>query len=98
MCLNETIGKTTKDNATDGAVNEKEGRRRLGSGLIVAFHAFVVAYAVFAVSFDHWGLALGWMPSTIIAAAFGWFGYCLPWIGDAIVILWDVLSLLSVFS
>jgi hypothetical protein len=32
------------------------------------------------------------MPSTIIAAAFGWFGYCLPWIGDAIVILWEVLS------
>ncbi|SDN09202.1 hypothetical protein [Afipia sp. GAS231] len=96
MRLNETIGKTTKDSAPDDAVNEKEGRRRLGSGLIVAFHAFVVAYAVFAVSFDHWGPTLGWMPSAIIAAAFGWFGYFLPWIGDAIVMLWDVLSILFI--
>jgi hypothetical protein len=90
----QTIGETTKDNAA----NEKEGRRRLGSGLIVAFHVFLVAYAVFVVSFNHWGLALGWMPSTVIAAAFGWFGYLLPWIGDAIVILWEVLSLLFVFG
>jgi hypothetical protein len=46
---------TTEETTKDDAANEKEGRRRLGSGLIVAFHAFVVAYAVFAVSFDHWG-------------------------------------------
>jgi hypothetical protein len=86
---------TTEETTKDDAANEKEGRRRLGSGLIVAFHAFVVAYAVFAVSFDHWGPALGWMPSTIVAAAFGWFGYCLPWIGDVIVILWSILSIFS---
>jgi hypothetical protein len=92
------IEETTKANVTDDTANEKEGRRRLASGLIVAFHAFVIAYAVFAVSFDHWGLALGWMPSTVIAAAFGWFGYWLPWIGDAIIILWEVLSMLSVFG
>jgi fatty acid desaturase len=94
MRLNETTAETAKANATDAAT-EKEGRRRLGSGLIVAFHAFVVAYAVFAVSFDHWGPSLGWMPATIIAAAFGWFGYCLPWIGDAIVMLWNVLSIFT---
>jgi len=86
----ETIGQTA-----EAAASEKEGRRRFASGLIVAFHVFIVAYAVFAVSFDHWGLALGWMPSTIIAAAFGWFGYCLPWIGDAIAILWELLSLFA---
>ena len=91
----EAIEETTKANVTHAAANEKEGRRRLTSGLIVAFHVFVVAYAVFAVSFDRWGPVLGWMPSTIIAAAFGWFGYWLPWIGDAIVILWEVLSVFS---
>jgi hypothetical protein len=90
----ETIEETNKA----GVANDRETRRRLGSGLVVAFHVFLVAYAVFVVSFDHWGPALGWMPSTIIAAAFGWFGYCFPWIGDAIVILWDVLSQLSIFS
>lgn len=87
---NKTVGKSA-----EAAVEEKEGRRRLGSGLIVAFHAFIVAYAVIAVSFAHWGPMLGWMPATIIAAAFGWFGYCLPWIGDAIVMLWDVLSIFT---
>jgi len=87
-----------KETAKDDVANVQQTRRRGFSGLVVAFHAFLVAYAVIVVSFGHWGLALGWMPSTIIAAAFGWFGYCFPWIGDAIVILWDVLSLLSVFS
>jgi len=91
----EAIEETTKASVTDDVANEKEGRRRLASGLIVAFHVFLVAYAVFAVSFDHWGPTLGWMPATVIAAAFGWFGYCLPWIGDAIAALWEVLSLFT---
>jgi hypothetical protein len=56
---------------------------------------FVAAYAVFASAFGHWGLALGRMPSSTIAAAFGWIGYCFPWIGDAIAILWDLLAMFS---
>jgi hypothetical protein len=90
MPSKEPVGQTA-----EAAANEKEGRRRFGSGLIVAFHAFIVAYAVFAVSFVQWGPALGWIPSTIIAAAFGWIGYCLPWIGEVIVFLWEVLSMLA---
>jgi hypothetical protein len=76
MRLKGTIEAATKSNVADDATQEKEGRRRLGSGLIVGFHAFAVAYAVLAVSFDHWGSTLGSMPSAIIAAAFGRFGYC----------------------
>lgn len=90
MSPKETVGQSA-----EAALEEKEGRRRLGSGLIVAFHAFIVAYAVIAVSFVHWGPKLGWMPSTLIAAAFGWIGYCLPWISDVILFLWELLSLIS---
>jgi hypothetical protein len=58
----------------------------------------VVAYAVVASNFDHWGAAYGWLPSSAIAAAFGWIGHCFPWIGDAIAFLWDLLSLLAMFT
>lgn len=93
-----TIRETIKDNTGNAPANAQETRRRRRSGILVALLVFAVAYLLFVVRFEHWGLALGWMPSTVIAAAFGWFGYCFPWIGDAIVILWDVLCLLSVFS
>ena len=78
MQLKGTIEAATKSNVADDATQETEGRRRLGSGLIVGFHAFAVAYAVLAVSFDHWGSTLGSMPSAIIAAAFGRFGIADP--------------------
>jgi hypothetical protein len=88
--------RTTQFSAPDDFANMNQ--RRWVSTRIVAFHVFAVTYVVFVVRFDHWGLALGWMPATIIAAAFGWFGYFLPWIGEVIAILWDVTSILSVFS
>ncbi len=69
--------------------------RRKRSGWFTGTIAFLVAYAIFVLSYDHWGLALGWMPSTIIAAAFGRIGYCFPWIIDAVAILFDVLGLIG---
>lgn len=82
----------------DDFANLQEGQQCWVSALLVAAHVFVVTSVVFIVRFDHWGLALGWMPATVIAAAFGWFGYCHPWIGQAIAILWEMISILSLFS
>ena len=53
---------------------------------------FVVAYAIFVVSYDHWGLSLGWMPSTIVAAAVGRIAYCFPWIVDVVAILLELIG------
>jgi hypothetical protein len=67
-------------------------RVRKRSGWLVAAFVFVVAYAISVVSFDTWGLALGWLPSTVVAAAFGWLGYCFPWLIDMVAILIDLLA------
>ena len=66
-------------------------RPRIGSGWLTGIFFFVVAYALFVLRYDHWGLALGWMPSTIIGAAFGWIAYCFPWIGDVVVVLLELI-------
>jgi integral membrane sensor domain MASE1 len=66
--------------------------RRKRSGWFIGTGVFVVAYAIFVLSYDHWGLALGWMPSTIIAAAFGRLAYCFPWIVDVVAILLELIG------
>jgi hypothetical protein len=65
---------------------------RKRSGWLVAAFVFVVAYAISVASFDTWGLALGWLPSTFVAAAFGWLGYCFPWLIDVVAILIELLG------
>ena len=98
MQPSDHIQKTVQETTKDDAANAPETGRRWSSGLVVALLVFVVAYAVLATTFGHWGLVLGWLPASTIAAALGWIGYCFPWIGEAIAILWDLLSLLSVFA
>jgi integral membrane sensor domain MASE1 len=66
--------------------------RRKRSGWFIGTDVFVVAYAIFVLSYDYWGLALGWMPSTIIAAAFGRLAYCFPWIVDVVAILLELIG------
>jgi hypothetical protein len=66
----------------DDGTAKQDTPTRDDSGLLTGIFFFGVAYALFAHSYDQWGLALGWMPSTIIGAAFGWIAYCFPWIGD----------------
>ena len=87
----------TKNSAIDGVAMANESQRRLVSGLLVAAIAFLLAYVFFAATFDRWGTTIGWMPSSAIAAAFGWIGHCFPWIGDVITVLIDLLSLLMMF-
>ena len=74
----------------DGATKQNTATRT-GSSFLTGIFFFVVAYVLFAHSYDHWGLALGWMPSTIIGAAFGWIAYCFPWIGDIVAMLLELI-------
>ena len=76
----------------DDGTAKQDTTSRTGSGLLTGIFFFGVAYALFAYSYDHWGLALGWMPSTIIGAAFGWVAYCFPWIGDIVAILLELIA------
>ena len=76
----------------DDATTTQDVSRRKHSGWLIGTGVFVVAYAIFVVSYDHWGLALGWMPSTIIAAAFGRIAYCFPWIVDVVAILLELIG------
>jgi hypothetical protein len=76
----------------DDATNTQDVSRRKRSGWLIGSGVFVVAYLTFVLSYEHWGLALGWMPSTIIAAAFGRIAYCFPWIGDIVAILLELVA------
>jgi len=67
--------------------------RKQRSGALAATLVFIVAYAIFVISYGHWGLALGWLLSTVIAAAFGWICYCFPWIGEAVVLLLELVTI-----
>jgi hypothetical protein len=91
----EAIKKIIKEDIKPDAATAEQARRRKASGILVAILVFVVAYAVFVIRFDHWGLALGWMPSTIVAAAFGWIAYCFPWIGEVVALLLELATLLG---
>ena len=77
----------------DIAKAQDTGTRKQRSGALIATIVFLVAYGIFVISYGHWGLALGWLPSTVVAAAFGWFGYCFPWIGEAIVLLLELIAI-----
>lgn len=74
---------------------EQDTRIRKRSGWLVAVIVFLVAYAIFAASFQYWGLALGWLPSTFLAVAFGWIAYCFPWLIDVVAILLELLAALG---
>ena len=74
---------------------EQENRVRKRSGWLVAVIVFLAVYAICVASFEHWGLALGWLPSGLVAAAFGWIVYCLPWLLDVIVVLIELLAALG---
>ena len=67
-------------------------RMRKRSGWLVATFVFVVAYAIFIASLHTWGLALGWLPSISLAAAFGWLAYCFPWLLDVVALLIELLG------
>lgn len=87
-----------KEFSKEEAADAKERRRRWFSGIAFAILVFLVAYAVCATNVDHWGATFGWLPSSVIATASGWVGYRLPWIGDAIAFLIDVLTVLTLFG
>jgi hypothetical protein len=72
---------------------DQDARKR--SGWTAATIAFGAAYAIFIFSFGYWGLALGWLPSTMIAAACGWITYCFPWWIEAIGLLLELLVALG---
>ena len=76
----------------DDGTAKQDTTTRTGSGLLTGIFVFVVAYVLVALCCDHWGLALGWIPSTVIGAAFGWFAYCFPWIGDVVVMLLELIG------
>ena len=76
----------------DDGATKQDMTTRTGSGLLTSIFFFVVAYVLFAHSYDHWGLTLGWVPSTIIGAAFGRIAYCFPWIGDIVAILLEAIT------
>jgi hypothetical protein len=76
----------------NGIAAAQDAQARKTSGCLVATVVFVLAYGIFVVRYDHWGLALGWLPSTIVAATFGWISYCFPWIGDALAILLELVA------
>jgi hypothetical protein len=76
----------------DDGTAEQDTPTRTGSGWPTGIFFFLVAYALFAHRYDQWGIALGWMPSTIIGAAFGWIAYCFPWIDYVVAILLEVIT------
>ena len=77
---------------TEAEVENARDQGRKRTGWAVAALVFVVAYAIFTASLHTWGLALGWLPSTFLAAAFGWLVYCFPWLIDLVAVLFDLLG------
>ena len=90
--IRKTIKKAVQDDTKDDISDAQEARGRRTSGTLVTVLVFVVAYALFIFNFEHLGLALGWLPSGMIAAALGWVAYCFPWIGDVVAILLELLA------
>jgi hypothetical protein len=74
---------------------EKEARNQKSSGWVMTVLVFVVTYAIIVASYGTWGLALGWLPSGFIAAAFGWLAYCFPWLLDVVGLLIEALCALG---
>jgi hypothetical protein len=74
---------------------EQDTRIRKRSGWLVAVTVFLAAYAISVANFQYWGLALGWLPSTFLAAAFGWIAYGFPWLIDVVAILLELLAALG---
>lgn len=72
---------------------DEQARKR--SGWLAACLTFGAAYAIFIFSFGYWGLALGWLLSTMIAATFGWIAYCFPWWIEAVGLLVELLAALG---
>ena len=83
----------TEPNADVVKALDAEARKR--SGWVAACLTFGAAYAIFIISCGYWGLALGWLPSTMIAAAFGWIVYCFPWLIEAVGLLLELLMALG---
>lgn len=66
---------------------ERKTPIRKRTGWLVAVIVFLAMYAV-AISSDHtWGLELGWLPSTFLAAVFGWTAYSFPWLFSVVATL-----------
>ena len=70
----------------------KETRRRWVSAFIVGAVVFGIGYVIVIANYERWGTALGWMPASAFAAAFGWIGYRFPWIGEVISFLLELLA------
>lgn len=85
------MAKETKVETT----TEMDEEKRKRSGWLVAISIFILTYAILAFHGDGWGLALGWLPSTLIASAFGWIVYCFPWLLDIVAILLELLCALG---
>jgi hypothetical protein len=82
-----------KRNINEDTAKANDAPSGAKSGWLVGIVVFLVAYLIFVLSYGHWGLVLGWLPSTVVAAAFGWLGYCFPWIGEAVVFLLEVAAI-----
>lgn len=70
-------------------------RARKQSGWLVAVIVFLGIYAICVASFPVWGWALGWLPSTFLAASLGWIAYGLPWLLDVAAVLLELLAALG---
>ncbi len=75
-------------------VEAQDVQARKKSGWLTAIAVFIAAYAIFILGYDHLGLALGWLPSTIVSAASGWIAYQFPWIGDVVAVLLELVAAL----
>jgi hypothetical protein len=76
-------------------VKARDAEARKRSGWVAACLTFGAAYAIFVISCGYWGLALGLLPSTMIAAAIGWMTYCFPWWIEAVGLVLELLMALG---
>jgi len=56
---------------------------------------FFGVYAICVASYHYWGLALGWLPASSLAAVLGWIAYCVPWLVDVVTLLLELLAALG---
>ena len=84
---------TTEPKAAASKTLDKQARKR--SAWAVAAITFGATYAIFIISYSYWGLALGWLPSTMVAAACGWIVYCFPWLLEFLGLLLELLAALG---
>ena len=81
---------------TDADVAKAQDLRvRKRAGWLVAVIVFLGVYAICVAGFQGWGWALGWLPSTFLAAALGWIAYCFPWLLDVVAVLLELLAALG---